>query len=70
MTHTLPAWLLGAIRAAGVAAIIGLLSWAGVASNLTFLNPGTATVVAMLALAIENSVAAKGPALFGAVKRA
>lgn len=68
-THQLPAWLLGVIRGLGFAVITAVLSYFGSAEHLSFLNPGTAALVATVVLAIENQIASKGPALFGAVKR-
>jgi hypothetical protein len=68
MTHTIPAWVLGLIRGIGFAAIMGIVTYLGNASNLSFLDPTTGAILASIALAIENSMAAKGPALFGAVK--
>ena len=61
--------LLGALRGAGVAAIIAVLSYFGSADHLGFLNPTTASLVAMVVLAIEHSIeASTGKALFGAAK--
>lgn len=63
--------LLGSLRALGVAVLIAVLTYIGNAANLGFLNPETATLVAMAALAIEHAIEAKtGNALFGTVRTA
>lgn len=69
MTHTLPAWVLGLIRGVAFAAVMGVFTWLGNADNLAFFNPATGALVATIALAIENQIAARGPALFGAISR-
>lgn len=61
--------ILGFIRAIGVVVITAVLSYIGVADNLSFLNPATATLIAGLALAIEHIIEARtGSALFGVAK--
>jgi hypothetical protein len=64
--------LLGLLRGLGFVVITSLLTFLGDGPHLTgILNPATASVVAMVALALEHAVEGKtGNALFGAVKTA
>lgn len=62
--------LIGFARGAGFLAIIAILSYVGNVTNLTFLNPDTASLVAVLALALEHYLSPSGTALFGAVNTA
>ena len=61
--------LLGFLQALGLALIMALLSFLANTANLSSLvNPEMATLVAAIALAIENSINAKsGKSLFGLV---
>ena len=61
--------LIGFLQALGLAIILALLSFLANATNLQGLvNPEMATLVAAVALAIENSINAKsGKSLFGLV---
>lgn len=59
----------GFLRGLGMAFIFALLTFIGNEANLAFLNPGTAAIVASLALWLEGALKnSTGGALFGAVK--
>lgn len=61
--------VLGFIRGIGVVVIAAALAYVGDVSHLVFLSPTVATVIAALALSLENYIEGKnGNALFGAVK--
>jgi hypothetical protein len=60
--------LLGFFRGILAAVIVAVLTYAGDATHLGFLNPATASIVAALALALEHAIEGKtNKALFGAV---
>lgn len=59
----------GFLRTIGILLLVTFLSYIGVADNLTFLNPVSASLVAGLAMALEHLIeSSTGRALFGAVK--
>ncbi len=62
--------ILGFVRGLGLVAIIAILSYAGDITNLGFLaNPWLETLVASIAMSIEQSIEAKtGRVLLGTVK--
>lgn len=65
--QTQPAWE-GFLRGLGIAVIIGGLSFIGNQTNLAWLNPTTATIVAGLAAWLEGIVQKyTGNAVFGAL---
>ena len=68
MNITSPA-ILGGLRALGVVIIMAVLGWFGNATNLAgIFNPAVNSVIAMIALAIEHSMASStGTAVFGMV---
>ena len=68
--NTISPALLGFLRGLGMVVIIGLLTYIGDATHLPFLNPATASLVAVIALTLEHALSPAGTALMGAVRTA
>jgi len=61
--------IIGFVRGLGMVMLTAGLSYLGSVEHLSWLSPGTATLVAALALAIEHAIeAGTGKALFGSVR--
>lgn len=61
--------LIGFARGIFIVILTAFLSYVGKADNLTFLDPGTATLIAAIALGVEHIIeSATGRAFFGAIK--
>lgn len=61
--------LIGFGRGLGVVVLAAILAYVGDANNLSFLSPVTASLIASVALALENAMESKnGKAFFGAVR--
>ena len=69
-TITMSPKVVGALQGIGLAVLLAVLAWLANATNLSGLvNPEAGTLVAMVALAIENSIESKtGNSLMGIVK--
>jgi hypothetical protein len=59
--------LIGFLRGLGVVVLTAFLTYAGNATNLTFLSPGTALIVAAIALFADHALSQPSTALFGSV---
>jgi len=58
----------GFLRGLGVVVLVAVLSYIGNATNLSFLNPSTASLIAGLALWAEKAMSPSGTSFFGAIK--